>query len=299
MKIFDLAIAYKWIYDVEFVELIEEIFQDEGLSTFLISDFNLKEVTELLSENKIHFRAYLDRASDVDPGYLPVADFLTQRKSYIINPHQKIEKAIDKSAMHRILLKEAIDLPETILLPAYKEVNHLPLKEDDLEVIGNPFIIKPSFYTGGGEGVVQNGENLDQIQRERLSNHEEKYLVQKKIYPNYFGKKRAWFRVFWAFGDVIATWWDDKTHIYEKLTEKQIARFELEKLETITRKVAAITKLDYFSSEIAVTKEGKFYLIDYVNDQCDFRLKSLHPDGVPDQVVSSFIESMMKKIRSL
>lgn len=299
MRIFDLAIAYKWIYDIEFIELTEAIFQEEGLSTFIISDFNRDEVIKYLENGDIHFKAYLDRASDVDLSFEPISKLLQARKCFLINPHHKTEKAIDKSRMHEILLNEPIDLPETILLPSYKDHKHLPICEEDLESLGNPFIIKPSYFTGGGEGVIENGEDLQQIQEQRQANHDDKYLVQQKIYPHYFGKNRAWFRVFWAFGSVIPTWWDDQTHIYNRLTPAQIKRFDLQKLISITKRIAAITHLDYFSSEIAVTKEKKFYLIDYVNDQCDFRLKSQHPDGVPDEVVTGIIKSMKDRIELL
>lgn len=57
--------------------------------------------------------------------------------------------------------------------------------------------------------------------------------------------------------------------------------------------------MDYFSSEIALTKKNRFVLIDYVNDQCDMRLKSIHPDGVPDSIVIQFIEQMKQKVLAL
>ena len=40
-------------------------------------------------------------------------------------------------------------------------------------------------------------------------------------------------------------------------------------------------------------------MIDYINDQCDMRLKSNHPDGVPDNAVVEFLHHMRKKIVSL
>jgi len=42
----------------------------------------------------------------------------------------------------------------------------------------------------------------------------------------------------------------------------------------------------------------KFILIDYVNDQCDMRLRSNHVDGIPDEVVSEFVQAMKEKIIS-
>ena len=45
--------------------------------------------------------------------------------------------------------------------------------------------------------------------------------------------------------------------------------------------------LDFFSTEIALTSEGRFVTVDYVNEICDMRLQSGHADGVPDALVTA------------
>lgn len=299
MRIFDLAIAYKWKYDEEFIELLERNFQKDGLRTFIIGKFNIAEVIESLKKKKIYFRVYLDRASDEDPEFLPIAKLLTRKKSYVINPHYKIIQSVDKVYMHKKLLKKQFRLPKTYLLPSYDRDENLRLDDDQLDALGRPFIIKPSLFSGGGEGVIKSAEFLSQIGEERRNNHNEKYLVQEKIYPRRINGKRAWFRVIWAFDRVIPTWWDDNTHIYQRVTKSEVTRHNLLPLYRITRRLAKLTQLDYFSTEIALTKDHKFILIDYVNDQCDMRLKSNHPDGVPDEVVIEFIERMKRKVLSI
>ena len=64
----------------------------------------------------------------------------------------------------------------------------------------------------------------------------------------------------------------------------------------ITKKIAKITELDFFSTEIVLTEDGKFIVIDYVNDQCDMRFKSKHVDGVPDKVVEQIILALKRQI---
>jgi hypothetical protein len=44
--------------------------------------------------------------------------------------------------------------------------------------------------------------------------------------------------------------------------------------------------LEFFSSEIALTNDGLFVAVDYVNEICDMRLQSKHYDGVPDAIVA-------------
>jgi len=63
--------------------------------------------------------------------------------------------------------------------------------------------------------------------------------------------------------------------------------------------IANITQLDFFSTEIVLTNDGKFVVIDYVNDQCDMRLKSRHIDGVPDSAVIQIIENMQRTIQRI
>ena len=63
-------------------------------------------------------------------------------------------------------------------------------------------------------------------------------------------------------------------------------------------KVDTVTKPEKLSPT-SITKDHTFYLIDYVNDQCDMRLKSNHPDGVPDVLVKQFIQRMLAKVALL
>ena len=300
MNQFDIAISYTWIYDKEFTDLIEKLFHDDGFTTFVIQRFNVHEVTDLLRRKKLSFLAYLDRASDEDPQqFEPINKILSRRKCYIINPHSKVKKATNKFLMHKKLDKKNLVLPKTFILPAYDADERLGIYESDLNILKRPFIIKPAVFSGGGEGVVRNGISLEQIQTERMKRHNEQYLIQEKIQPRIIEGKRAWFRIFWAFGKVIPTWWDDHTHVYELVTTAQIKKYYLHALFRISRRLARMNGLDYFSSEIALTKRRRFVLIDYVNDQCDMRLKSNHLDGVPDVVVAQFIKSMKRKIAIL
>ena len=299
MQTYDLAISYNWTFDHEFVELIEQIFQEDGLKTFVITKQNIHEVTDLLRRKKIFFKTYLDRASDDDPEFGQITTILLRGKSYLINPYSKVRKAIDKAVMHKKLTRKRFVLPKTLILPAYKSKVHLSIKKEQLDSIGRPFVIKPVLLSGGGQGVIKNAMTLVEIQEERSKNISEKYLVQEKIVPNNINGKRAWFRIFWAFGHAIPTWWNDNTHIYSRVTKNDIEEFNLRPLIKITTRLAQITKLDYFSTEIAVTKDHKFVLIDYINDQCDMRLKSNHLDGIPDRVIIDFIERMEKKILTL
>lgn len=298
MRKIDLAISYIWKFDLEFVTLIEDIFQKSGLSTFVITKQNLEEVLILLKKKKLAFKAYLDRASDEDQKFKSITKILNRKDVFIINPHPITCKVINKFYFHKKLSKKHFTVPKTILISSLSKNKSVRISDEQLNLLGIPFIIKPAQFSGGGHGVIKNGITKDQLLEEMNKNPNEDYLIQEKIHPIKNCGRKAWFRIFWAFGKIIPTWWDDQTHIYHILTTDEIEKYKLHKLIKIVQRLARLSKLDYFSSEIAVTKDHRFILIDYINDQCDMRLQSKHIDGVPDRVVIEFIAQMKNKINS-
>jgi hypothetical protein len=294
MEVYDLAIAYVWEYDTDFINLLEEKFHDEDLSTFIISDHNIDEVLERITKRKLHFNFYLDRAWDVDERYEHLGRILTRRKGTIYNPYKNVLHAIDKASMHLEFITAGLNVPYSIIIPPHSENEELLISVEDLANLGRPFIIKPCNTTGGGIGVVTGAESLKEILDERIVNCDDKYLLQEKIYPRIVDGRRAWFRSFWAFGKAIPVWWDDQTHLYESISQEDYKSLRLNKLKSITKKIAKLTSLDFFSTEIVMTEDEDFILIDYVNDQCDMRIKSRHYDGIPDSIVNDIINNMLK-----
>ena len=296
MEVFDLGLAYVWEYDDGFLELIERTLQNAGVSTYVLSYHNIHEVKEKIVNRKLAFNFYLDRAWDVDDDFEALGQIINRRKTVIFNPYKKVLHAIDKASMHLEFMTSGLDVPYSIIVPPHSEIENIKLTIEELEILGRPFIIKPCNTTGGGVGVVTGAESLREVLDERLTNTDDKYILQEKIYPKMLNGKRAWFRSFWAFGKPVPVWWDDQTHLYDELKREEIESYGLKKLFDITRKIAKVTGLDFFSTEIVFTNDDKFVVIDYVNDQCDMRLKSKHHDGVPDSVGYQIVNNMLKTI---
>jgi hypothetical protein len=294
MLTYDLGLAYVWEYDDDFIDLTENTLQEAGLTLYRISAHNIDEVIDKVYNRKLHFNFYLDRAWDVDHRYEDVGKMIQRRKAVIYNGYKNARHAIDKASMHLEFITAGLHVPHSIIIPPHSQEEDIYLSVDDLAYLGRPFIIKPCNTTGGGIGVVTGAETLKEVLEERITNTDDKYILQEKIYPENLNGKRGWFRCFWAFGKVIPAWWDDQTHLYSELSIDDIRRFELGKLISTTRKIALLTKLDFFSTEIVFTAEEKFVVIDYVNDQCDMRIKSKHIDGVPDNVVMQIINNMYR-----
>ncbi len=294
MTTYDLALAYVWEYDTDFINLVEKKFQEAGLSTFVISEYNIDEVLENVLKRKLHFQFYLDRAWDVDERFENLGRILTRRKGIIFNPYKNVLHAIDKASMHLEFITAGLHVPYSIIIPPHSESEDLFISVEELSNLGRPFIIKPCNTTGGGVGVVTGAETLKEILDERVTNSDDKYLLQEKIYPKILDGRRAWFRSFWAFGRAIPVWWDDQTHLYEQILPEHYKNFRLTNLRRITKKIAGLTSLDFFSTEIVLTEDDNFLLIDYVNDQCDMRMKSGHYDGIPDNIVHDIVKNMLK-----
>jgi glutathione synthase/RimK-type ligase-like ATP-grasp enzyme len=299
MEKFDLAISYEWEYDIDFVNAVENILQNEGLTTFRISHYNIYETTERVKNRKLHFLSYLDRASDVDKDFTELGEILKRRKCRIFNPYERIEHSTDKASMHLEFITGGLDVPYSIIIPPHKDSSSIKLSLEELAVLGRPFIIKPCNTTGGGIGVVKGAETLKEVLDERKNLEDDKYILQERIVPKYLDGKRAWFRCFWAFGKSFCCWWDDQTHLYSILTREEIELFKLNKLFRISSKIAKICGLDFFSSEIALTEHEKFVVVDYVNDQVDMRFQSKHYDGVPDEIIYQIISQLSRAVKKL
>lgn len=292
MQTFDLAIAYSWEYDIDFIEAIKNVFAEKSLSFFPISFDNLEETIQQITNDEIYFRYFLDRASDAEDEFIPLAKTIQEKNFFIINKYSNVEFAIDKATMHLEFISNGINTPYTIIISPYKEKKDIELSLEQLARLGRPFIIKPANTTGGGIGVVTGAETLADILKARQHLENDKYLLQEKIEPIELDGKRFWFRSFYAFGKIIHCWWNDLTHVYSEISDEDFQKYNLYEMSRIVQKIHEITNLEFFSTEIALTRENKFIVIDYVNDQCDMRFQSKHYDGVPDNVIYTIINSL-------
>ncbi|HEX2962213.1 MAG TPA: hypothetical protein VHO43_10515 [Ignavibacteriales bacterium] len=299
MEKFDLALAYTWEYDEDFIRLIEDMARDLQITTYIVREDNVFDVIDKLKRRSLSILCYLDRASDVNDDFEEIAHILSRRNTKVFNPYKLVSHAIDKATMHLEFITAGLHTPYSIIIPPFSEEEEIYLSLDDLAILDRPFIIKPCNTTGGGMGVVTGAETLKEVLEERMTNNEDKYLLQEKIYPQMLDGRRAWFRSFWAFGKAIPCWWDDQTHYYSELTNDEVDKYHLQELFRDTRKIARLTNLDFFSTEIVLSTKGKFIVVDYVNDQCDMRFQSRHFDGVPDNVVRRIIYNMLMAVRKI
>jgi hypothetical protein len=299
--IYDIAVAWNWEYDNEFIQLIQEEFRLNHLSVLEIRSENVEENFTLLKKGMIQFRYFLDRASDEDDAFQPLARFVLKqfqlgegKYARPINIHEFQQRAADKATMHLEFLSHNIEVPYTIIISPYNHRQEVEFTITALAKLGRPFIIKPANTTGGGIGVVMGAETLKEIIEARQAHKNDKYLLQETIRPVVCSARRAWFRVFYAFGDIIPVWWDDSTHIYSVFNEEEDHPVDGERLKKITACIHSVCQLDFFSTELVFTADGRCVAVDYVNEMCDMRLKSHYVDGVPDSIVRRIVDRMVE-----
>ena len=277
---YDLCLPWYWEYDIDFVRFVEEACHEHGLTFWQVTTDNLLESITALYKGEHSFNTLLDR-SQGDESFLPINNWAREYNKKRINPPELSKWSEDKATMHLELISAGVQTPHTILLPPFIEQPNIP--ELDLTPLGKHFVIKPSNQ-GGGYGVILGASSVDQILRARMEFPQEKYLLQENIIPRTIQGRPAWFRVFYSNGQIYPCWWHPLTHVFASVTPSEEHKYDLSPLLDITRRIASICRLDWFTTEIALTHDN-FIVVDYVNDQIDTRIQSKAVDGAPDEVM--------------
>ena len=293
MKEYDLCITWNWEHDSDFVMFLEQACNLRGLSLLQITPKNLSDILERLNSNHVSCRAFFDRASDTDTNFIPVCQWAHDHGVFCINSREKAVRSWNKAIMHHIFINNGLNTPYTVILPSYEEKPDLP--SIDLSHFGDKFIIKPA-HGGGGDGVVKDAASYNEVLVARQKYPADRYLLQNFIHPVMFGLRPAWFRVIFCVDQIYTCWWPPDSHIFTIISEEDENHYSLSQLRFITEVIARISELELFSTEIVLTDNGLFVVVDYVNDQIDLRLKSKFVDGVPDSIVCDITKSIAKLV---
>lgn len=152
---YDLAIAWIWKYDSDFVRLVESIGRVNSIRVLTIGVSSLSEAIEQLRKRTLHFKFFLDRASDEDESFQTLARMIQKRfreqedPSTIrpFNPLDLLVRAADKATMHLEFLSNGINVPYTIIISPFNHRKEVELSLSELSKLGRPFIVKPANTT--------------------------------------------------------------------------------------------------------------------------------------------------------
>lgn len=257
-----------------------------GLEVLTVPPGKAASVLESFRSGGLDFRVLLDRASGSSPEFTALQALAVERGRDVIEPLDRFRWASDKATMHLEFHSAGIPTPHTVILPSYAAApDHLPAPAE-LVPLGRPFVVKPANTTGGSIGVVVDATGPDDIRAARRAYPADKYLAQEKVVPEAGPDgRRSWFRGFYVLGEVHLAWWDDRTHLYAELAYDEASARGFGPIYPLVRAIARVSRLRFFSTEVARDVRGRLVVVDYVNEICDMRLRSAHPDGVPDAMV--------------
>jgi glutathione synthase/RimK-type ligase-like ATP-grasp enzyme len=281
MKNIDLCLSWYWEFDSDFVRMVESACSSNGITLWQVKPETLLDAIRSLQTHEIKPAVLFDRAND-DMRFEPIRKWAQGNGIYFINPPKVAFKAEQKANFHYTLIENGIIVPYTIILPSF--LDQQLLDPVDMAPLGTPFVAKPS-YAGGGAGVALDLTTWDQVLQARIEVPDQRYLLQSRVNTGKINGRETWFRVYCCVGKIYPCWWATDTHITAPVTAYEEARHGLSKLREITGVIARLSGLDIFSTEIALTPEGEFVAVDYINDSIDLRAKSKAVDGVPDIVL--------------
>ena len=290
---YDLGVAWNWQFDADFIALLESRCLTKGLSILQITPGNLGEILHSLATQEIKCRAFFDRASDEDSQFLPLVQWMHENRVFGINSRERALLTWDKAEMHSLMVAVGVDVPHTIILPSFFDQPELPCI--DFLSLAEQFTLKPA-HGGGGVGVVTNVTSWEQVISVRQEHATDRYLLQAQITPQNLETRPAWFRIIYCAGRAFSCWWHPSTHVYTPVTVEEKDTHDLHILDEIAISISRLCGLELFSTEIAISPEGCFKVVDYVNDQIDLRLQSAFHDGVPDSIVYEIADRLVNQL---
>jgi hypothetical protein len=289
MIVYDLCLVWYWEHDFDFATAIWDACNEHNISLWSVSPENLVQATTELLAGRASMRVLLDRAQ-YHSGFLPFLHKAETLGTYMINPRERSNWTADKATMHLEMISQGLYTPYTLILAPFVVQPVLPPL--DLSPLRKQFVVKPALG-GGGEGVIQRATSPEEVLRARIEFAEQKYLLQARVEPQELEGRKAWFRVYYVDGHIYPCWWDPETHIFAPVRVDEEERFGLVPLRLMAAKIASICRLDWFSTEIALSQDGKFIAVDYVNDGIDLRSQTQAHDGVPAEVLASIATDLV------
>lgn len=291
--VFDLLVLWAWEYDADFINLLDKACAERGVSVQLCGPNDMAGVARQLDAGELRARCCLDRVWDWGGEYEMHVGAVQRSVPLMLNEYAKVRRIWNKVTMHMELIAHGLHAPYLMLVPSIEE-NPAP-PQLDLAPLGRRFSIKGAH--SGGSGVLKPAFTWNDVIEQRNEWPADQTIVQTWVEPKMLGARRAWFRVFYACGTTYMCWADDRTHIQDVVTPAEERRFNLGVLRGMTQQIAGLCGLNLFSTEIALGENNIWQVCDYVNEPCDYRLKSSVANGVPDEVVAGVAERIASWVK--
>jgi hypothetical protein len=293
--VYDFVMTHKLDADDFFLHRVQRQCAERRLNFFLIEPLWVHEFFGLLERGAVWARVLLNMHSEhhlPEDIYHRLIWLAHARNVRVIDPPDVALAAFDKARLHPRLEAAGFQVPPSVIVPA-AAVAGFRLTEADRVRLGSPFVVKPALGYGR-RGLILEATSEADLARSRAAWPQGDLLLQRRLRPATIAGQPAYFRVYHAFGSTWLCWWNCYTDAYRAVSPEEEQTHGLHRLREIVRRLAALTGMRFFSSEIALTDLGEPILIDYVNDQCHLLSQGADPRlGVPDVVVAGIAERLV------
>lgn len=300
-RVYDLAMTHKLDADDFFIHRVQQHCAQRSLNFFLVEPLWVESFTKKLSAGEIEVRVLLNMHSEhhqPDEPFHRLIRLADQRKTRVIDPPDIALAAFDKALLHPRIISAGLNAPYTVIVPE-SEIASRRLTDEERARLGSPFVIKPNLGYGR-KGVILDATSEADLARSHAQWPGGSFLLQHRIAAKTINGLPAYFRVYFVFGSVWLAWWNFFNDQYRAVSPEEVELHGLKPLREIVERVAQLSQMNFFSSEIALTEAGEFVLIDYVNDQCHLLTQSANPQiGVPDEIVAAIAHRLVEAAHHL
>jgi len=309
MKRYDFGLTWVNSPNEKFVTWLKKACKSCHMNMLLCSPDNVRSVVRDIEEGSLRIRFLLDNeASYNDPidMFARLCYAVKDKGDYVVCDPDHARAASNKAITHYDLIRAGINVPYTVIVRNWQP-DTFCLSASEKKELGEEFIIKPASGFGQ-KGIIKNAKgSISEIASARNFNRGDNFLLQKKVEPLILGDDMAWFRIYYLFGEVIPCWWNTDTGKYRHVTLKEFDAYKLMPLVGIITEIADITRLEFFSSEIALIKTDKgtrkFVAVDYVNDQPELCVRPQAINGpledVTEHIATKCVEMAHNYIHKL
>jgi hypothetical protein len=296
MRIYDLVMTHMLDADDWFIHCVQRACADRRLNFFLVEPLWVESFLHAFERRQLGARVLLNMHSEhhqPDDIFHRLVRLASRHDTRVIDPLDKALAAIDKASMHYRLIHSGIHTPYSVVVP-HHQIATFRLDDAQRAALGQPFVIKPAMGYGR-RGVILDATSESDLSRAAQAWPDHSYLLQQRIQPRLIDGAPAYYRIFYVFGSTFTCCWNCYNDHYGPVETIDIGNTPLWPLDALAHRIAELTGMNFFSSEVALTASGEFVAIDYVNDQCHMLSQSANPQiGVPDDLVAAIAERLVQ-----
>src|SRR3954470_8961361 len=227
--------------------MLQEAMSPYGLSLLVANRTNVAKLTAAYRAGRNTPLVYLDLCSAIAPEFGELLRAAAGAGVYTIGQPELLDQWTYKARAQKRLEEAGLPVPATVVIAAREKSRELTAEER--QAMGERCIIKPSWGVAGNGVVANVRPTAEAIEAARQFDPKDDYLVQRMIKWEKFGTRTAYLRGYNVLGSRTLLWWAPETKLYDLVTWEDVRQHDLMPAVDLIDRMAAVTGIDYFSSE--------------------------------------------------